>query len=119
MKRISLNKVMAKLAEEKTELGQHKVELGLIEDMVSQSKQADKLFTQAMKSTGDRVAQSIRELNVAGKALVKVRPIGHRIEEASKELGVPVPKEVANLQSFVDQSIREVDAMLKELNRLR
>jgi len=118
MKRISLNKVMAKLAEEQTELGQHKVELGLIDEMVSQSKQADKLFAKAMESTGQRVAQSIRELNAAGKALVKVRPIGHRIENASKELGVPVPKEVANLQSFVDQSIREVDAMIKQLQRL-
>lgn len=112
---------MAKLADqpENVELNQHKVELGLLEDMVSQSKQADKLFTQAMQNTGDRVAQSIRELNNAGKALVRVRPMGHRIEEASKELGIPVPKEVANLQSFVDQSIREVDEMLKQLNRLR
>ena len=110
---------MAKLADEKTELNQHEVELGLIDEMASQSKQADKLFTQAMQNTGERVAQSIRELNNAGKALVKVRPIGHRVEEASKELGLPIPKEVANLQSFVDQSIREVDAMLKQLNRLR
>ena len=100
-------------------LSTEKVELGLIDDMASQSKQADKLFTQAMKNTGERVAQSIRELNNAGKALVKVRPIVHRVEEASKELGLPIPKEVANLQSFVDQSIREVDEMIKQLNRLR
>ena len=108
--------VFAKLS--KVELAKHEVELGLIEDMISQSKQADKLFTQAMESTGQRVAQSIRELNNAGKALVKVRPMGHRVEEASKELGVPVPKQVANLQSFVDQSIREVDAMIKKLRSL-
>jgi hypothetical protein len=44
--------------------------------------------------------------------------MGHRVEEASKELGVPVPKQVANLQSFVDQSIREVDAMIKKLRSL-
>lgn len=108
--------VFAKLS--KVELEQHKVELGLIDDMVSQSKQADKLFSKAMENTGKRVSQSIRELGVAGKALVKVRPIGNRIEEASKELGVPVPKQVANLQSFVDQSIREVDAMIKKLRSL-
>jgi len=112
MKRISLHKVMAKLAEEQ------KVELGLLDDMQNQSKDANAAYRKAMDKVDQLMKEGIRELNVAGKALVRVRPMGHRIEEQVKDLGVAMPKEVANIQKLVDERIREVDAMIKQLQRL-
>ena len=103
---------MAKLAEEQ------KVELGLLDDMQNQSKDANAAYRKAMDKVDQLMKEGISELNVAGKALVRVRPMGHRIEEQVKDLGVAMPKEVANIQKLVDERIREVDAMIKQLQRL-
>ena len=93
--------------EEKTELATQKVELALIDDVKSITKELDSILS-SMDKEGDelgrllgdairkqRVLESLNDKQQA--ASTKAIKITQEVEKASKELGVPNPKELNDL----------------------
>ena len=112
MKGISLNKVMAKLAVEQ------KVELGSMDDFKQQAKESFGAYTRAIRKVEQLAKEGINDLNVAGKALVRMNPIKNQIEQQAKDLGVELPRDVEQQMAMVRDQIQEVDSLIKQLSRL-
>jgi hypothetical protein len=104
MKRVSLNKVMAKLAEEQ------KVELSMLGDYLDAFYFYRKNFNKAAEEvndflkSGSKFKQQLDELNAD---LVNTAKYYDKVEAEAKKLGV-------DLSSDTQASKREIDDMIKE-----
>lgn len=106
------------VAQESTELSEVKVELGLMDDFKQQAKESFGAYTRAIRKVEQLAKEGINDLNVAGKALVRMNPMKNQIEQQAKDLGVDLPREVEQQMAMVKDQIQEVDALIKQLSRL-
>lgn len=107
------------VSQESTELSEEvKVELGLMDDFKQQAKESFGAYTRAVRKVEQLAKEGINDLNVAGKALVRMNPMKNQIEQQAKDLGVDLPREVEQQMAMVKDQIQEVDALIKQLSRL-
>ena len=106
------------VAQESTELSEEKVELGLMDDFKQQARESFGAYTRAIRKVEQLAKEGINDLNVAGKALVRMNPMKNQIEQQAKDLGVDLPREVEQQMAMVKDQIQEVDSLIKQLSRL-
>ena len=106
------------VAQESTELSEVKVELGSMDDFKQQAKESFGAYTRAIRKVEQLAKEGINDLNVAGKALVRMNPMKNQIEQQAKDLGVDLPREVEQQMAMVKDQIQEVDSLIKQLSRL-
>lgn len=113
MKRVSLNKVMAKLADEPK-----RVELGLVEDFT-------KVFESAVKtdsSIGNSLIDALRRAENKYKEVIndyeKAVKIGDDALAAAKDLGVDLPSIVKNKIESSKAGIKEARGLISSINKL-
>lgn len=101
-----------------TKLSTEKVELGLMDDFKKQAKESFGAYRRALSKVEQLAKDGINDLNVAGKALVRLNPMKNQIEQQAKDLGVDLPREVEQQMAIVKGQIQEVDSLIKQLSRL-
>lgn len=98
----------------KTELGTHKLELGIIQDIIAISKQGQDLNTNA-SSALDRALvlynESLKPLNSANKLIDKVK-------NDSKALGLDIPAETLSLFNRIDTFINNSNNAIKQIKAI-
>ena len=117
---LSAKESSKEVTQESTELSAEevKVELGLMDDFKQQAKESFGAYTRAIRKVEQLAKEGINDLNVAGKALVRMNPMKNQIEQQAKDLGVDLPREVEQQMAMVKDQIQEVDALIKQLSRL-
>ena len=105
------------VAQESTELSEVKVELGSMDDFKQQAKESFGAYTRAIRKVEQLAKEGINDLNVAGKALVRMNPMKNQIEQQAKDLGVELPRDVEQQMAMVRDQIQEVDSLIKQLSR--
>ena len=101
--------------QDKTELAKHEVELGIIQDIISLSKQGQELNTNASSDLDNakvRYTASLKPLQQAKKLMDKAYA-------DTKALGIEIPKETLSIFDRVDSFIASSTNAIAKLNQLK
>ena len=117
MKRVSLNKVMAKLADQP-----QKVELNMIKDIESDSSKANSIYESAVK----RTFVAIKEINSAIQDMERVVKLSQGVITKGKEVEKLADNIGADLKSSTTKAIQDAfnvqqaaEQNLKDLNKAK
>ena len=114
----TLNKVYSKLnSEKKTELANHKIELGLIDDFKKASNKAINSGTDAGGDVEDWISKLPKLISALKKSLndqEKVIEIGNKMNKISKELGANLPSNVKKDLEGAEQWKKEINSIIKK-----
>jgi hypothetical protein len=92
----TLNKILKKITPVKTDLASEKVELGIMQDIISDYKKGIDLFNSA-KSTMDR----------ASEILDATEKLYERAEKQAKDLGIDMPSQTSQLGNRIKETAKE------------
>ena len=119
MKRISLHKVMAKLAEEQTP---EMLELNMIKDIESDSSKANSMYESPVKST----FAAIKEINSAIQDMERVVKLSQGVLSKGEEVEKLADNIGADLKSSTTKAIQDAfnvkqaaEQNLKDLNKAK
>ena len=119
MKRISLNKVMAKLAEDKTELNQHEVELSLFDDLKKLTEKATQMYNKAYDDTFNAVDRavdiSLRSQKALNDLYQQTKASKENLERKAYEIGLGADQ-VNSLIGGVDKELMKLDQRIDHLS---
>ena len=115
MKRISLHKVMAKLAEEQTP---EMLELGLVEDFTKVFESAVNTDSSIGNSLIDALSRAENKYKSVINDYEKAVKIGDDALAAAKELGVDLPAIVKNKIESSKAGIKEARGLISQINKL-
>ena len=119
MKRISLHKVMAKLADEKTELGQHEVELSLFDDLKKLTEKATQMYNKAYDDTFNAVDRavdiSLRSQKALNDLYQQTKASKENLERKAYEIGLGADQ-VNSLIGGVDKELMKLDQRIDHLS---
>tara|TARA_R110002074_G_scaffold19251_1_gene61492 strand:+ start:783 stop:1127 length:345 start_codon:yes stop_codon:yes gene_type:complete len=112
----TLNKVYRKLnSDNKTELAKHKIELGLIDDIKEEMKQANKGGMKAIDLANDAKKPAEKSLKENQNLLKKIA----KTKKAAIELGASdILKQVQKFEQQVKENIKTLDNILSALYRI-
>ena len=113
MKRISLNKVMAKLAEQP-----EKVELSMVADFMDEFRYHKGKFEKAegsVKEAISTVSEVKKTLSNLQEDFKATRSYYNRVESQAKELGLELDSSVVKAADEVDTLIKQTEKMLSDL----
>lgn len=116
MKRISLNKVMAKLAEEQN---QHKVELSLFDDLKKLTEKATQMYNKAYDDTFNAVDRavdiSLRSQKALNDLYQQTKASKENLERKAYEIGLGADQ-VNSLIGGVDKELMKLDQRIDHLS---
>ena len=114
---------LSELIKEKTELKAEKVELGLVDDLIKDSKTLGSKFEKAVKNNmaiTKLVNENFKEMASLVKAAKKGYGFVQKVDKQFKELGVKPTKEYKNAtQKIYDVAEGSGEQMLKDLAKFK
>lgn len=114
---------LSELIKEKTELKAEKVELGMVDDLISDSKKLTTRFDKAVKNhmaIAKLVNENFKEMASLVKSAKKGYGFVQKVDKQFKELGVKPTKEYKNAtQKIYDVAEGSGEQMLKDLAKFK
>lgn len=110
-----------KVLNKSVELKSEKVELGLVDDYKKQAAKGFGAYRRTLKeveSLNSQISKVLADSTEAKNMLSGTIQGYQKIENASKELGVDVPKDVKQERDNIASMFNELDAIQKQLRKM-
>ena len=104
-----VNKILSRLGKAKTELKSEKVELGLMQDAISEYKKGVDIFQDA-RGMEDKIKDTYKD---SLKFLKEAQKKSNKVKTNAKDLGVDIPKQTLNLFERIDSFVGEAEKKSK------